>query len=223
VLHINLHKTFSTPHGGGGPGAGPVACVEALAPFLPTPVLVGPAERARFDHDRPKSIGKLRSFYGNFAMLLRAHSYISELGAEGLSRIGRDAILSANYVRAALSGTFALAYDAPSMHEVVLTDRRQRERGVTTLDIAKRLIDHGFHPPTIYFPLIAPGALMIEPTENEPLEMLDAFIAAMRAIDREASESPETVKSAPHTAPARRFDEAAAARKPVLRYRASAR
>jgi glycine dehydrogenase subunit 2 len=152
-------------------------------------------------------------------MLLRAHSYISELGAEGLSRIGHDAILAANYVRASLASTYDLAFAAPSLHEVVFTDKRQQERGVSTLDIAKRLIDYGFHPPTVYFPLIAHGAIMIEPTENEPREMLDAFIAAMRAIDGEATTAPERVKTAPHTAPARRFDEVTAARKPVLRYR----
>jgi glycine dehydrogenase subunit 2 len=219
VVHINLHKTFSTPHGGGGPGAGPVACSAALEPFLPRPVLVGRSGEATFDHDRPKSIGKMRSFHGNFGMLLRAHAFVSEMGVEGLSRIGPDAVLAANYVRARLEETYAVAYDVPSMHEVVLTDKNQKERGVTTLDIAKRLIDYGFHPPTVYFPLIAPGALMIEPTESEPLEMLDAFVGAMLEIDRESREEPDTVRSAPHRAPARRFDEATAARKPVLRYR----
>lgn len=218
VLHLNLHKTFATPHGGGGPGAGPVACVAALEPYLPVPVVVGAAAHARLDDDRPKSIGKVRSFHGNFGMLLRAHSFMRELGREGLARVGPDAILAANYLRARLRDTYALAFDAPSMHEVVLTDKRQKERGVTTLDIAKRLIDYGFHPPTVYFPLIAPGALMIEPTENEPREMLDEFVEAMLAIDRESREDPEMVKTAPHRAPARRFDEAEAARRPVLRY-----
>jgi glycine dehydrogenase subunit 2 len=221
VVHINLHKTFSTPHGGGGPGAGPVACSETLVPFMPRPVVAGPPENARLDWARPKSIGKLRSFHGNFGMLLRAHSYISELGAEGMRRIGPDAILAANYVRSQLEGTFELAFDAPTMHEAVFTDKRQKERGVTTMDIAKRLIDYGFHPPTVYFPLIAPGALMIEPTESETRESLDDFVAAMKAIDAETADNPELVKSAPHRAPARRFDEAAAARKPVLRYRKS--
>jgi glycine dehydrogenase subunit 2 len=141
------------------------------------------------------------------------------MGVEGLSRIGPDAVLAANYVRARLEETYAVAYDVPSMHEVVLTDKNQKERGVTTLDIAKRLIDYGFHPPTVYFPLIVPEAMMIEPTESEPLEMLDAFVGAMLEIDRESREEPETVRSAPHRAPARRFDEATAARKPVLRYR----
>ncbi|MBI5509104.1 MAG: aminomethyl-transferring glycine dehydrogenase subunit GcvPB [Deltaproteobacteria bacterium] len=219
VVHVNLHKTFSTPHGGGGPGAGPVLCVQALAPYLPTPVVVGPPEAARFDHDRPKSIGKVKSFYGNFGMLLRAHCYINELGAAGVMQVGRDAIVSANYVRAALKGVFELAFDAPTMHEAVFTDKRQKEHGVSTLDVAKRLIDLGFHPPTIYFPLIAPGALMIEPTESEPKETLDEFVAALKQIDREAQETPELVKNAPTLAPARRFDEALAARKPVLRYR----
>ncbi len=219
VVHINLHKTFATPHGGGGPGAGPVVCSDALEPYLPKPVLVGAVGEARFDNDRPKSIGRLRSFHGNFGMLLRAHSYISEMGGVGLQRMGRDAILAANYIRARIQEAYELAYDAPSMHEAVFTDKRQKARGVTTLDIAKRLIDYGFHPPTVYFPLIANGALMIEPTESEPVEMLDAFIEAMLAIDRESREDPELVKNAPHTAPARRFDEATAARKPVLRYR----
>ncbi len=219
VVHINLHKTFTTPHGGGGPGAGPVACVQALEPFLPRPVLVGPPASARFDYNRPKSIGKLRSFYGNAGMLVRAHSYISEMGAAGLSRVGHDAILAANYLRAKLKDIYELAYQAPSLHEVVFTDKKQKGRGVTTLDIAKRLTDFGFHPPTVYFPLIAPGALMVEPTETEPREALDAFVAAMRSIDDESQSSPDTVKQAPHLAPARRFDEAAAARKPVLRWR----
>jgi len=219
VMHINLHKTFATPHGGGGPGAGPVACSDTLVPFLPRPVIDGPPENARLDWDRPKSIGKLRSFHGNFGMLLRAHSYMSEMGAEGLQRIGPDAILAANYVRSQLEGTFELAFDAATMHESVFTDKRQKERGISTMDIAKRLIDYGFHPPTVYFPLIAPGALMIEPTESETKESLDEFISAMKAIDRETVDDPELVKNAPHDAPARRFDEAAAARKPVLRYR----
>ena len=219
VVHINLHKTFSTPHGGGGPGAGPVACSEILEPFLPRPVVTGTPQEAYLDFDRPKSIGKMRSFYGNFGMLLRAHSYIHEMGAEGLRASGRDAIVAANYVRARLRGTYELAFDAPTMHEAVFTDKKQKERGVTTMDVAKRLIDYGFHPPTVYFPLIAPGALMIEPTESEPKEMLDSFVEAMLAINQESIDDPEKVKAAPHTAPARRFDEAAAARKPVLRYR----
>jgi len=221
VLHINLHKTFSTPHGGGGPGAGPVACVAELEPYLPTPVVAGTPSEAYLDTDRPKSIGKLRSFHGNFGMLLRAHSFIRELGREGLERVGRDAIIAANYVRARLKDAYALAYEAPTMHEVVLTDRRQKERGVSTLDVAKRLIDYGFHPPTVYFPLIAPGALMVEPTENEPREALDAFVDAMLAIDRESRETPDLVRQAPQRAPAKRFDEAEAARRPVLRYRRS--
>ena len=219
VVHINLHKTFATPHGGGGPGAGPVACVTALEPFLPKPVVVGAPGSARLDYNRPKSIGKVKSFHGNFGMLLRAHCYMHELGAPGLSRVGRDAILSANYIRACLKGTYELAFEAPTLHEAVFTDKLQKERGVTTLDVAKRLIDKGFHPPTIYFPLIAPGALMIEPTETEPIEMLDEFVAALVDIDRESKETPELVKNAPSRAPAKRFDEAGAARKPVLRYK----
>ena len=219
VMHLNLHKTFATPHGGGGPGAGPVACVSELEPYLPKPVLVGKGPEAHWDYDRPKSIGKLRSFHGNFGMLLRAHSYMTELGSDGLWNVGRHAIIAANYVRAGLKDAYALAYDVPSMHEAVFTDFRQKEHGVTTHDIAKRLIDYGFHPPTVYFPLIAPGAMMIEPTETENRETLDHFIAAMRAIDLEINENPESLHDAPVQAPARRFDEATAARKPMLRYR----
>jgi len=218
VMHINLHKTFSTPHGGGGPGAGPVACVKELEPFLPSPVVVGTPEAPRFDFDRPQSIGKLRSFHGNFGMLIRAHCYISELGAEGLKQVGRDAILSANYLRARLKDQYHVAYEADSMHEVVFDDTLQKERGVTTLDLAKRLIDFGFHPPTVYFPLIVPGAMMAEPTETEPLEELNRFVVAMRALDQETKEHPEDLKDAPRTAPSRRFDEALAARQPRLRY-----
>jgi len=218
VMHINLHKTFSTPHGGGGPGSGPVACVAELEPFLPSPVVVGTPEEPRLDYDRPESIGKLRSFHGNFGMIIRAHCFISEHGAEGLKRIGPDAILSANYLRARLKDYYNVAYDTPSMHEVVFNDEKQKEKGATTLDVAKRLIDFGFHPPTIYFPLVVPGALMAEPTETEPLEELNRFIVAMRAVDQEISDHPEELKQAPRTAPARRFDEATAARKPRLRY-----
>ena len=218
VMHINLPKTFSTPHGGGGPGAGPVACVKELEPFLPSPVVVGPPEAPRFAFDRPQSIGKLRSFHGNFGMLIRAHCYISEHGAEGLKQVGRDAILSANYLRARLKDQYNVAYEADSMHEVVFDDTLQKERGVTTLDLAKRLIDFGFHPPPVYFPLIVPGALMAEPTETEPLEELNRFVVAMRALDQETKEHPEDLKDAPRTAPSRRFDEALAARQPRLRY-----
>ena len=180
--------------------------------------VAGSVDKPFLDYDRPKPIGKLRSFHGTFGMLIRAHAYISEHGAEGLKQIGRDAILSANYLRARLCEHYNVAYDSPSMHEVVLDDTRQQEHGCTTLDVAKRLIDFGFHPPTVYFPLIVPGALMVEPTETEPLEELNRFVVAMRAVDKEIEESPEDLKQAPLTAPARRFDEASAARKPVLRY-----
>ncbi len=218
VMHINLHKTFSTPHGGGGPGAGPVACVAELEPFLPSPVVVGTPQEPRLDYDRPHSIGKLRSFHGNFGMVIRAHCFISEHGVEGLMRIGRDAILSANYLRARLKEFYKVAYETPSMHEVVFNDEKQKANGASTLDIAKRLIDFGFHPPTVYFPLVVPGALMVEPTETEPLEELNRFVVAMRAVDQEIQDSREDFKDAPRTAPARRFDEATAARKPRLRY-----
>lgn len=221
VIHLNLHKTFGTPHGGGGPGSGPVACTKELEPFLPKPVLIGPVENPEWDHVRPKSIGKMRSFHGNVGVLLRAHAYISELGDEGLRHIGPLAILAANYLRARLSNTFDLAFFAPTMHEVVFTDKKQKERGITTLDIAKRLLDYGCHPPTIYFPLIAPGALMVEPTETESLPMLDYFVETMKAIDQEAQQQPDLLHAAPCKQKAGRFDEVQAARKPVLRYRAN--
>ncbi|MDX1645331.1 MAG: aminomethyl-transferring glycine dehydrogenase subunit GcvPB, partial [Thermoanaerobaculia bacterium] len=218
VLHLNLHKTFTTPHGGGGPGAGPVAVAEALAPYLPKPVVERTNEGFRLDFDRPRSIGRTRSFQGQFGVLVRALTYIRAMGGDGLARVAENAVLNANYLRAALDGTFHLPYRTPSMHEVVFSDKKQDALGVTTLDIAKRLIDYGFHPPTIYFPLIVSGALMIEPTETESKDDLDAFIDAMRAIAAEASEVPDLVRSAPHSSPVRRCDEARAARHPVLRW-----
>jgi glycine dehydrogenase subunit 2 len=220
VMHLNLHKTFSTPHGGGGPGAGAVAVKEHLEPFLPVPRVVKTAGGLRLDHDRPRSIGKVRSFHGNFGMLVRAYAYIRALGASGLRESGLTAILNANYVRKGLEGVLTLPYDAPSYHEVVFADHDLEARtGVRTLDIAKRLMDYGFHPPTVYFPLIVKGALMIEPTETESREELDAFVAAVKAIVEEARTDPDLVKTAPHTAPLRRLDETAAARKPKLRYK----
>jgi glycine dehydrogenase subunit 2 len=219
VIHSNLHKTFSTPHGGGGPGAGPVGVSERLVPFLPTPTVERRDDGTYYlEENHPDSIGRVRSFYGNFGVLVRALTYIRTMGAEGLRRVAQIAVLNANYVRARLKGAYHLPYDAPSLHEVVFNDRRQLANGVHTLDIAKRLMDYGFHPPTIYFPLIVAGALMIEPTETEPKGELDAFCDAMLAIAREAEEEPETVKSAPHTTPVRRLDEARAARQPVLRW-----
>lgn len=218
ALHINLHKTFSTPHGGGGPGAGPVAVSEALVPHLPVPTVERRENTFFFDYQRPDSIGKVRSFYGNFGMLVRAMAYIRSLGRDGLRLMAEGAVLNANYVRKGLEGSFHLPYKEPTLHEVVFDDSLQAPNGVKNVDIAKRLLDYGFHPPTMSFPLIVHGALMIEPTESEGLEELDAFIAAMRAIAREASEQPELVRSAPHVTPVGRLDEVRAARTPVLRW-----
>jgi glycine dehydrogenase subunit 2 len=220
VIHSNLHKTFSTPHGGGGPGAGPVGVSEKLVPFLPTPTVARREDGTFYlDHAHPDSIGRVRAFNGNFNVLVRALTYMRSMGPDGLRRIAQIAVLNANYIRARLRGSYHLPYDAPSLHEVVFSDKLQTAKDVHTLDIAKRLMDYGFHPPTIYFPLIVAGALMIEPTESEPKEELDAFCDAMIAIARECEERPELVRSAPHTTPVRRLDEARAARQPVLRWR----
>jgi glycine dehydrogenase subunit 2 len=218
VMHLNLHKTFSTPHGGGGPGAGPVACSAALMPFLPRPVVVKEGDAYRMDWDRPQSIGKVHTFFGNYAVLVRALTYCLSHGSEGLKAATLRAIVNANYIRKALEGTYHLEYATPTLHEVVFDDSWQTGKDVHTLDIAKRLLDYGFHPPTIYFPLIVHGALMIEPTESEPREELDAFIDAMKAIAREAQENPELLHQAPTSTPVRRLDETTAARKPVLRW-----
>jgi glycine dehydrogenase subunit 2 len=218
IIQFNLHKTFSTPHGGGGPGAGPVGVKKALEPFLPIPRLARDGEQWRLDYDRLDSIGRLRSFYGNFGMLLRAYCYILALGGDGLERASRLAILNANYVRKRLADHYPTASPEPSMHECVLTHELESRCGVSTLDIAKRLLDFGIHPPTIYFPLVVRGALMIEPTETESRETLDEFIAAMERIYEEATSDPELVKNAPHTLRLGRVDEAEAARRPVLRW-----
>ncbi|HEU4386133.1 MAG TPA: aminomethyl-transferring glycine dehydrogenase subunit GcvPB [Anaeromyxobacteraceae bacterium] len=221
VVQYNLHKTFATPHGGGGPGSGPVAVKEPLLPFLPLPVVVKEGETFRLVTDpgeRPRTVGKLREFWGNVGMFVRAWALIRELGPEGLKRTAELAVLNANYVRAGLRGAYHLPYDTDSLHEVVFDDALQKEQDVATMDVAKRLMDHGFHPPTIYFPLVVHGALMIEPTETESKETLDAFVAGMRAIAEEAKRDPEAVKAAP-TRPIRaRLDETRAARKPVLRW-----
>ena len=264
VMHLNLHKTFSTPHGGGGPGSGPVACKAFLEPFLPTPVLVRreneinsplpetwenvgddrplpgssmpmfrapaaepvsaedprkPRVSLGWDYDRPKSVGRVRAFYGNTGMFIRALAYILANGPDGLRQTTEDAVLNANYIRAKLEDLYELPYKTPSMHEVVFSDKRQAALGVKTGDIAKRLIDYGFHPYTVSFPLIVPGALMIEPTESESLEELDLFIAAMRSIAKEVEENPQLVKTAPHSTRVSRLDEVQAARKPILRWR----
>ncbi len=218
IVQLNLHKTFSTPHGGGGPGAGPVAVKEHLAPFLPFPRLKKSGAGWDFDHDCPDSIGRLRSFYGNFGMVVRAYAYILALGGDGLAEASRLAILNAHYLRKRLERHFPSASPEPSMHECVLTHDLERRTGVTTLDIAKRLLDFGFHPPTIYFPLVVPGALMIEPTETESRETLDAFVEAMDAIYEEALKNPEAVKGAPRTLALKRVDEVEAARRPVLKW-----
>jgi glycine dehydrogenase subunit 2 len=219
VVHINLHKTFTTPHGGGGPGAGPVGVKAVLAPFLPVPVVVKEGEQYVLSEERPQSIGKVRSFYGNFGMLVRAYTYIRRMGSDGLTQVSRDAVLSANYLRRSLNDLYEEAFPGPNMHEFVLSGRRQARAGVRTMDIAKRLMDYGFHPPTVYFPLVVSEALMIEPTETENKDTLDAFIAAMRAIAREVEQEPEVVRTAPHTTVVGRLDEARAARSPDLRWR----
>jgi glycine dehydrogenase subunit 2 len=220
VFHLNLHKTFSTPHGGGGPGAGPIAVKAHLAPFLPTPHVRQDEGNGRLILHAPEhSIGRIGFFHGNFGVLVRAFAYILSLGADGLRDISEAAVLNANYVQARLQDAYKLPYQRRCMHEVVFSGSRQKAQGARTLDIAKRLIDYGFHPPTIYFPLIVEEALMIEPTESETKETLDAFCDAMLAIAREAEESPELLREAPHDAPLGRLDEATAARKPMLRWR----
>jgi glycine dehydrogenase subunit 2 len=219
VMHMNLHKTFSTPHGGGGPGSGPVAVCEALVPHLPRPTVERRADGTFFlDFDRPESIGRLRTFLGNFGMFVRALSYIAAYGNR-IGEVAKVAVLNANYIRAGLAGVYHLKYDGPSMHEVVFSDKKQTEFGVSNVDIAKRLMDYGFHPPTMSFPLIVHGALMIEPTETEGKPALDAFVKAMRDIARECAETPDLVRGAPHTTPVKRVDEVGAARHLVLRWR----
>jgi len=215
---LNLHKTFSTPHGGGGPGSGPVAVKSRLEPFLPAPRLKRAGGRWAFDYDRPQSIGRVRAFYGNFGVLVRALAYILAQGGEGLRNATLDAVLNANYIRQALMPYYEMPHQAPSMHECVFSDARQAKRGVRTMDIAKRLIDYGFHPYTVSFPLIVPGAMMIEPTETESKRELDLFIEALIAIAREVEENPELVLKAPHNTRTSRVDEVTAARKPVVRW-----
>jgi glycine dehydrogenase subunit 2 len=219
VMHINLHKTFSTPHGGGGPGAGPIAVKEHLLPFLPSPHVVRSADGTFALVEPERSVGRLGAAHGNFGVLLRAYAYIRSLGADGLRAVSEAAVLNANYVQERLRGAYDLAHpDRRSMHEVLFSGRRQKAQGARTLDIAKRMIDYGYHPPTVYFPLVVEEALMVEPTESETKETLDAFCDAMLEIAREAKEQPELLREAPHDAPLRRLDEATAARKPVLRW-----
>jgi glycine dehydrogenase subunit 2 len=223
VMHFNVHKTFSTPHGGGGPGAGPVGVGEKLLPFLPSPrVLRGPDGPFRLERpgERPESIGRLRSFVGNTGVLVRAYAYLRAHGGSGLRQVSDDAVLAANYLKKRVAEAYDIPYDRPCKHEFVASATGIKKRtGVRTLDIAKRLIDHGFHPPTIYFPLIVDEGMLIEPTETESIETLDAFADALIAIAAEAETDPETIRHAPHTAPVRRLDEAMAARQPNLRWR----
>ncbi len=235
ICHSNLHKTFSTPHGGGGPGAGPVMVTEELASFLPEPVVVksdgdvpSPARRERarvraqqYHLTRPdNSIGKINGFHGSFSILVRAYTYMQSLGGDGLRAVSENALINANYIQARLRDRFDLAVDRLCMHETVLSGKRQADRGVPALSIAKRLLDYGIHAPTMYFPLIVPEALMVEPTETESKETLDRFVAVMQAIDDEIDSDPDSVNHAPHTLPNTRLDEATAARRPVLRWQA---
>ena len=232
VIHLNLHKTFSTPHGGGGPGSGPCCCTNELEPFLPIPRIVRTrsgsdgfnsgtdnTDAFKLDFDYPHSIGRVKAFFGNYGMMLRALAYILTHGYDGLREATEAAVLNARYITHGLTSDYEKPFAAPPMHEVVFTDKRQARKGVHTLDIAKRLIDYGFHPPTIYFPLIVSGAMLIEPTESVGRQELDQFIEAMRSIAREAIDNPNLVLNAPQTTRIGRLDEAAAARKPVLRWR----
>ncbi len=218
VMHLNLHKTFSTPHGGGGPGSGPVAVAENLEPFLPVPRIIKEGERYRLDYDHPLSIGNLLAFYGNFNVMIKALCYIMMMGKDGLKKATQLAVLNANYLKERLKGTYHLPYDHLCKHEFVLSDKHQRTKKISNIDIAKRLIDYGFHPPTMSFPLIVHGALMIEPTETENIETLDAFIEALIKISDECKDNEELLIDAPHNAPLRRLDEVTAARKPKVRF-----
>ncbi len=219
VMHLNLHKTFSTPHGGGGPGSGPVAVRSHLEPYLPAPRLARKGDRWTFDYDRPRSLGRVKAFYGNFGVLVRALAYVMAHGGEGLLKATMDAVLNATYIRKGLEPYYDLPHAQPTMHECVFSDERQARRGVKTMDIAKRLIDYGFHPYTVSFPMIVHGAMMIEPTETESKRELDLFVDAMISIAKEVEESPDLVLKAPHSTRTNRVDEVTAARKPVLRWK----
>ena len=223
VVHLNLHKTFTGPHGGGGPGSGPVGVKADLIPYLPKPLVVKKEDGSfGFDYDRPDSIGRVKPFYGNFGINVRAYTYIRSMGPDGLKAVTEYAVLNANYMMRRLAEHFDLPFDRHCKHEFVLSGKRQKKLGVRTLDIAKRLLDFGYHPPTIYFPLNVEECIMIEPTETESKETLDSFIEAMIQIAREAEENPEVVQEAPHTTVIKRLDETLAARKPVLRYQKEA-
>lgn len=218
VVHLNLHKTFSTPHGGGGPGAGPVGVKQELIPFLPVPVIDYKDGKYVLDYERPQTIGKVKGFYGNFGILVRAYTYIRTLGPDGLKRVTEEAVLNANYMMRKLQPYFYLPFDRICKHEFVLSGKRQKAKGVKTLDIAKRILDFGYHPPTIYFPLNVEESIMIEPTESENIETLDSFVDTMIQIAKEADENPEMVKEAPHNTVVNRLDETTAARNPILRF-----
>ncbi|WP_227395167.1 aminomethyl-transferring glycine dehydrogenase subunit GcvPB [Jeotgalibacillus aurantiacus] len=218
VVHLNLHKTFTGPHGGGGPGSGPVGVKKDLIPYLPKPVLVKKGGVLTFDYNRPQSIGRVKPYYGNFGINVRAYTYIRTMGPDGLKAVSEYAVLNANYMMRRLAEHYDLPFDRHCKHEFVLSGKRQKKLGVRTLDIAKRLLDFGFHPPTIYFPLNVEECIMIEPTETESKETLDSFIDAMIQIAKEAEENPEIVQEAPHTTVISRLDETRAARQPILRY-----
>ncbi|WP_044640451.1 aminomethyl-transferring glycine dehydrogenase subunit GcvPB [Risungbinella massiliensis] len=219
VVHLNLHKTFTTPHGGGGPGAGPVGVKKELIPYLPRPMVVKTEEGYALDYDRPESIGRIKGYYGNFGILVRAYTYIRTMGPDGLRQVSENAVLNANYMMRRLEPYFDLPFKQACKHEFVLSGKLQKKQGVRTLDIAKRLLDFGYHPPTIYFPLIVEECLMIEPTETESKETLDAFVDTMIQIAKEAEENPEIVQEAPHSTVVKRLDEVTAARKPILRWK----
>lgn len=219
VVHINLHKTFSTPHGGGGPGSGPVGVKKELIPFLPVPIVTFDGGKYDLEYDRPLSIGRMHSFYGNFGVIVRAYAYIRTMGPDGLRQASEDAVLNANYCLSQLREDYYAPFDRYSMHECIITSKNQKQFGVKTLDIAKRLLDYGYHPPTIYFPLIVDEAIMIEPTETESKETLDGFIKAMRKIAKEARTDVTQILNAPHDTVVGRLDETAAARKPVVRWK----
>lgn len=218
VVHLNLHKTFTGPHGGGGPGSGPVGVKADLIPYLPKPVLIKTEEGYHFDYNRPDSIGRVKPFYGNFGINVRAYTYIRTMGPDGLKAVTEYAVLNANYMMRRLAPYYDLPFNQHCKHEFVLSGRRQKKLGVRTLDIAKRLLDFGYHPPTIYFPLNVEECIMIEPTETESKETLDAFVDAMIQIAKEAEETPEVVQEAPHTTVVKRLDETTAARKPILKF-----
>jgi glycine dehydrogenase subunit 2 len=218
VVHMNLHKTFSTPHGGGGPGSGPVGVKSRLAEFLPVPIIEKKEEKYTLNYDRPDSIGKVKSFYGNFNVIVKAYCYVITMGAEGLKKASQIAVLNANYIKSELKDYYNEPIDGICKHEFVMAGLKKAPENVHTLDVAKRLLDYGYHPPTIYFPLIIDNAIMIEPTETESKETLDGFIDSMIKIAKEAKENPETLTDAPHNTPVKRLDEVKAARTPIVKY-----